>query len=166
MGGLCISVGSCSIMALGISWHLLASLGPFKQIFVAGPTGEKKPWIPAPNISGLVASHASRMWLRLRKRMSWSRCLKSTLDVDHMKSEHWSIIDVLFPLVDWLIEGFVYPFNNRQMMIDGIPNRPLYFYQKEGHCCGQLVNQCCGSSTVVLPSLSAVRSLHVMLDAD
>ena len=23
------------------------------------------------------------------------------------------------------------PFNNRQMMIDGIPNRPLYFYQKD-----------------------------------
>ena len=36
-------------------------------------------------------------------------------------------IDVLFPLVGWLIEGFVYPFNNREMMIDGIPNRPLYF---------------------------------------
>ena len=43
----------------------------------------------------------------------------------------FQIIDVLFPLVGWLIEGFVYPFNNRQMMIDGIPNRPLYFYQKD-----------------------------------
>ena len=40
-------------------------------------------------------------------------------------------IDVLFPLVGWLIEGFVYPFNNREMMIDGLPNRPLYFYQKD-----------------------------------
>ena len=27
----------------------------------------------------------------------------------------------LFPLVGWLIEGFVYPFNKREMMIDGIP---------------------------------------------
>ena len=26
-------------------------------------------------------------------------------------------IDVLFPLVGWLIEGFVYPLHNRQMMI-------------------------------------------------
>ena len=34
-------------------------------------------------------------------------------------------------MVGWLIEGFVYPFNNRKMMIDGIPNRPLYFYQKD-----------------------------------
>ena len=41
------------------------------------------------------------------------------------------IIDVLFPLVGWLIEGFVYPFNNRKIMIDGLPNRPLYFYQKD-----------------------------------
>ena len=40
-------------------------------------------------------------------------------------------IDVLFPLVGWLIEGFVYPFNNRYLMIDGIPNRPLYFSQKD-----------------------------------
>jgi len=23
------------------------------------------------------------------------------------------------------------PFDNREMMIDGIPNRPLYFYQKD-----------------------------------
>ena len=25
----------------------------------------------------------------------------------------------------------VYPFNNREMMIDGLPNRHLYFYQKD-----------------------------------
>ena len=36
-----------------------------------------------------------------------------------------------FPLVGWLIEGLVCPFNNRQLMIDGIPNRPLYFSQKD-----------------------------------
>jgi len=36
-----------------------------------------------------------------------------------------------FP-IGWLINtGVVYPFNNREMMIDGIPNRPLYFYQKD-----------------------------------
>jgi len=35
--------------------------------------------------------------------------------------------------IGWLMkkEGFVYPFKNRLMMIDGIPNRPLYFYQKD-----------------------------------
>ena len=41
------------------------------------------------------------------------------------------IIDVLFPLVGWLIKGCVYPFINREIMIDGIPKRPLYFYQKD-----------------------------------
>ena len=40
-------------------------------------------------------------------------------------------IDVLFPLVGWLIEGFLYPFNDRWLMTDGIPNQPLYFYQKD-----------------------------------
>jgi hypothetical protein len=40
------------------------------------------------------------------------------------------LIDVLFPLVGWWIEGFVYPFNNRSMMIDGIPNRPLFFSKR------------------------------------
>ena len=42
------------------------------------------------------------------------------------------IVDV--PNSHWLVdekEGFVYPFKNRLMMIDGIPNRPLYFYQKD-----------------------------------
>ena len=55
------------------------------------------------------------------------------LIIGSLINNHWLliIIDVLFPLVGWLIEGFVYPFNNRKMMIDGIPNRPLYFYQKD-----------------------------------
>ena len=40
-------------------------------------------------------------------------------------------VDVLFPLVG-LIEGCVQtPNYNRQRMIDGIPNRPLYFHQKD-----------------------------------
>ena len=42
-------------------------------------------------------------------------------------------IDV--PNSHWLVDekrgGWRNPFNNRQMMIDGIPNRPLYFYQKD-----------------------------------
>ena len=51
--------------------------------------------------------------------------------IDSLREDRpvWSI-DVLFPLVCWLIEGFVYPLDNRQMMIDGIPNRPLYFTKR------------------------------------
>ena len=41
---------------------------------------------------------------------SWNRAGNgSTLDQDWQRLT----IDVLFPLVGWLIEGFVYPFNNR-----------------------------------------------------
>ena len=40
--------------------------------------------------------------------------------------------DVLFPLVDCLIEGFeTTPRYNREIMIDGIPNRPFYFYKRD-----------------------------------
>ena len=33
--------------------------------------------------------------------------------VDATETQAFDTIDVLFPLVGWLIEGFVYPFNNR-----------------------------------------------------
>ena len=45
------------------------------------------------------------------------------------------VIDVFFPLVDlvgWLIEGLeTSPFLQQVVMIDGAPNQPLYFYQKD-----------------------------------
>ena len=62
-------------------------------------------------------------------------------------------IDVLFPWVDWLIEEFVYPSNNRWMMIDGMP---LYFYQKD------IIGFNSFSFSSFIPSSSCCASVRAM----
>ena len=41
------------------------------------------------------------------------------------------MIDVLFPLVDWLIEGIETTPNDNSYLIDGIPNQPRDVSQKD-----------------------------------
>ena len=78
-----------------------------------------------------------------------------------MSFSHWLV---------W-IDVFVYPSENGSMMIDGIPNRPLYFYQQLGHYCygvlwyirsqGTSFAQACHVTSAIPKGPKAVRSVTI-----
>ena len=87
-----------------------------------------------PGLLGIMITHGRETY-QPTSIMRWDRGIfNGSGEWNLMPFTHLYTIDVpnssKFPLVGWWIEVWRKPFNNRQMMIDGIPNRPLYFYQK------------------------------------
>ena len=78
------------------------------------------------------SASSSGAWAQAAQAARDCRIPRFATQQDSFNGVHAGIIDVLFPLVGWLIEGFEETPEKQQvsMMIDGIPNRPLYFFIK------------------------------------
>ena len=104
------------------------------------PIDEVKGWFPAKDLELKDLDRGPGVFEECTKCQCFQVCHSSQQQVPWLQRtllNHFWPIDVLFPLVGWWIEGFVYPFNNRQLMIDGIPvtgiNQPPISMAIYGH---------------------------------